>query len=88
MIDVDTLIKKKIWYVGESSSRTDNRVVRLTCFRLYGQVNKRIWWMPWQLKAMKDVAACDKPRGVGKQTLIRGFPNGETRHLCHCVLNS
>ena len=27
---------------------------------------------------MKDVAACDKPRGVGKRTLIRGFPNGET----------
>ena len=36
--------------------------------------------MPWQLKAMKDVVACDMPRGVGKQTLIRGFPNGET-HL-------
>ena len=47
---------------------------------LYGQVNKRIWWMPWQSEAMKDVVACDKPRGVGKQTLIRGFPNGET-HL-------
>ena len=46
---------------------------------LYGQVNKRIWWMPWQLKAMKDVVACDKPRGAGKQALIRGFPNGETR---------
>ena len=27
---------------------------------------------------MKDVGACDKPRGVGNQTLIRGFPNGET----------
>ncbi len=27
---------------------------------------------------MKDVAACDKPRGGGKQPLIRGFPNGET----------
>ena len=47
--------------------------------RLYGQVNKRIRWMPWQLKATKDVEACDKPRGVGKQTLIRGFPNGETQ---------
>ena len=34
--------------------------------------------MPWQLKATKDVVACDKPRGVSKQTLIRGFPNGET----------
>jgi hypothetical protein len=29
---------------------------------------------------MKDVASCDKPRGVAQQTLIRGFPNGET-HL-------
>lgn len=35
--------------------------------------------MPWQLVAMKDVGACDKPRVVGTQTLIRGFPNGETR---------
>ena len=48
---------------------------------LYGQAQKCIWWMPRQLKAMKDVVACDKPRGVGKQTLIRGFPNGETHHL-------
>jgi len=28
---------------------------------------------------MKDVAACDKPRGGGKQPLIRGFPNGVTQ---------
>ncbi len=38
--------------------------------------------MPWQLEAMKDVGACDKPRGVGNQTLNRGFPNGETRRIC------
>ncbi len=37
--------------------------------------------MPRQLKAMKDVVACDKPRGVSKQTLIRGFPNGETHTI-------
>ena len=37
--------------------------------------------MPWQLKAMKDAVACDMPRGVGKQTLIRGFPNGETHPI-------
>ena len=37
--------------------------------------------MPWQLVAMKDVVACDKPRVVGTQTLIRGFPNGETRFI-------
>ena len=29
---------------------------------------------------MKDVVACEKPRGAGKQALIRGCPNGET-HL-------
>ena len=27
---------------------------------------------------MKDVVACDKPRGAGKQALIRGFLNGAT----------
>jgi hypothetical protein len=48
---------------------------------LYGQATKRTWWMPWRQKAMKDVVACDKPRGVGKQTLIRGCPNGETHRL-------
>jgi len=37
--------------------------------------------MPRQLKAMKDVVACEKPRGVGKQTSIRGCPNGETHHF-------
>ena len=36
-------------------------------------------WMPRRQEAMKDVVACEKPRGVGKQTLIRGCPNGETR---------
>ena len=34
--------------------------------------------MPWDGETMKDVAACDKPRGAGKQALIRGCPNGET----------
>ena len=33
---------------------------------LYGQVKKRIRWMPWQSEAMKDVIACDKLRGGGK----------------------
>ena len=35
--------------------------------------------MPWRLQAMKDVAACEKLRGVGKRALIRRYPNGETR---------
>jgi hypothetical protein len=42
------------------------------------QVNKGTRWMPWHQEPKKDVGACDKPRGVGNQTLIRGFPNGET----------
>ena len=35
--------------------------------RLYGQVNKRTWWMPRRKKAMKDVVVCDKPRLADKQ---------------------
>jgi hypothetical protein len=42
------------------------------------QVTKGTRWMPWHQEPMKDVGACDKPRGVGNQTSIRGFPNGET----------
>ena len=45
---------------------------------VYGQANKRIRWMPWQLEAMKDVGACEKLRGVGNQTVNRRCPNGET----------
>ena len=48
--------------------------------RLYGQAFKRMWWMPWQPEAMKDVVACDKLRGGGKQPAIRRSPNGAT-HL-------
>ena len=53
-----------------------------------GQVNKCTWWMPWRLQAMKDVVACDKLRGAGKQALIRRFPNGETRPKGHHSLNT
>ena len=35
---------------------------------------------------MKDVAACDKSRGGGKQPLIRECPNGET-HLCEAQVS-
>ena len=31
--------------------------------KYFGQASKGIWWMPWRLKAMKDVVSCDKPRG-------------------------
>jgi len=29
--------------------------------------NKSIWWMPWHQEAMKDVARCEKPRGVASK---------------------
>ena len=48
------------------------------CLGLYGQAIKRTRWMPWRQEAMKDVVACDKLRGAGKQASIRRFPNGET----------
>ena len=34
----------------------------------FDQVIKGIWWMPWHMKAMKDVVSCDKPR-VGANNL-------------------
>ena len=43
------------------------------------QVFKGTRWMPWHQEPMKGVGICDKPRGVDNQTVIRGFPNGETR---------
>ena len=48
-------------------------------FDLSGQVFKGTWWMPWHQEPMKDVGACDKPRGAGNRAVIRGFPNGETQ---------
>ena len=36
-------------------------------------------WCQGIQEPKKDVGICDKPRGVDNQTLIRGFPNGETR---------
>jgi len=35
-------------------------------------------WMPWHQEPMKDVVTCVKPRGVGKQAVIRGCPNRVT----------
>ena len=58
-----------------------DRLLNEDSFGLYGQVTKRARWMPWQSEAMKDVVACDKLRGGGKQPLIRRFPNGETHPL-------
>ncbi len=32
--------------------------------QVYDQANKRVWWMPRQLEAMKDVVVCDKLGGA------------------------
>ena len=44
-----------------------------------GQAIKGAGWMSWHREATKDVVACDKPREAGKQALIRGCLNEETR---------
>ena len=80
MTELESEAQRSITAVREVSGKSD-------CFGLYGQVTKRTWWMPWQLKAMKDVVACDKFRGGGKQPLIRKFPNGETRLLIGVIVH-
>ena len=43
-------------------------------------VDLSVRWMPWHQGPMKDVVACDIPRGAGWRAVIRGCPNGETWH--------
>ena len=45
-----------------------------------GQVVKGARWMPGHQEPMKDVGGCDIPRGVANRAVIRGCPNGVTRH--------
>jgi hypothetical protein len=45
-----------------------------------GQVGKGARWMPRHQEPMKDVGGCVKPRGAANRALIRGCPNGGTRH--------
>jgi hypothetical protein len=46
---------------------------------IYSQVSKGLRWMPWRQEPMKDARDCEKLRGVVNETLIRRYPNGETR---------
>ena len=54
------------------------------CVPLSGVCEVVVWvlqgvrWMPGYREPKKDVAVCDKPRGVGKRAVIRGCPNGGT----------
>ena len=42
-----------------------------------------IRWMPWYQELMKDVAACDMPRGVGERALLsEGVRMGEPNLGC------
>ena len=71
-------------YVTAVRERSNAAIARKTesdRLRLYGQANKRTRWMPGRQEAMKDVVACEKLRGAGKQALIRRCPNGETHRF-------
>jgi hypothetical protein len=57
--------------------RTAERA-RASC--MFFQATKSQRWMPWRREPMKDVGDCEKPRVAVDQALIRGCPNGETRH--------
>ena len=82
----DTSAQGNIQNVCDCSKRVKQRSHRTKdqakdCLRLYGQVIKRIWWMPRRQEAMKDVVVCEMLRGVGKLALIRRCPNGETHRF-------
>jgi hypothetical protein len=67
------------WLLCDELERASD--VTVESLRLYGQVNKRAWWMPWQPEAKKDAVGSEMPRGAVKQALIRGCPNGETHPI-------
>lgn len=64
--------------VGELYSGCEHLFCFVFLFFVFLFVFLGVWWMPWYLVLMKDVAACDSPWGVGERVLIRGFPNGVT----------
>jgi hypothetical protein len=47
--------------------------------RDHRQDKKGTRWMPWHQESKKGVDGCEKPRGDAEQSVIRGFPNGETQ---------
>ena len=55
----------------------------LYCFFVFCLVLLGIRWMPWHQELMKDVAACDMPRGVGERALLsEGVRMGEPNLGC------
>ena len=77
--------RRLVVQLGRRRDRRDAaRMLRTTqwtraSYIFVAQVFKGTRWMPWHQEPKKDVGICDKPRGVDNQTVIRGFPNGETR---------
>ena len=70
--------RRRHWWEGDRPY-VENYTVDASILNLCSQVFKGTRWMPWHQEPKKDVGICDKPRGVDNQTVIRGFPNGETR---------
>ena len=60
-------------------------VVSIFCFLVvwFCLVLLGIRWMPWHQELMKDVAACDMPRGAGERALLsEGVRMGEPNLGC------
>ena len=72
-----TEVSREASSLVEGRPYVENYTVDASIF--VAQVFKGARWMPWHQEPKKDVGICDKPRGVDNQTVIRGFPNGETR---------
>ena len=71
--------RRRHWREGDRPYVENYTVDASILKSLRSQVFKGTRWMPWHQEPKKDVGICDKPRGVDNQTVIRGFPNGETR---------
>jgi hypothetical protein len=77
-LGVGPVVCSSVWRVGAGCRLyVENFTVDASIF--VAQVFKGTRWMPWHQEPKKDVGICDKPRVVDNQTVIRGFPNGETR---------
>ena len=50
------------WWPGSPASTIRGVQENLLVNKFYGQATKGMRWMPWHLKAMKDVKSCDKRR--------------------------
>ncbi len=80
MLSLKGLAQARVW--GKARTNSSPKGLGLA-----NQVTKRMRWMPWRPQATKDVAACEKLRGAGKQAMIRRSLNGETHPQGYPDLN-